>query len=135
MHPAGADRPVPPPPAPSRPDDHVDGLSRRVPGTAFSPGADDVPVPNASGPDDPTVAPDPSADPVASTPGLTHRSPGHHLSHKPPEPAPPSLDGEPRPRPERVHDLLARHLRGIREGRTGAPPEGDDNQAQTEEHR
>ena len=45
------------------------------------------------------------------------RSPGRHLSHQPaPQPAP-GAERDDRPRPERVHDLLTRHLRGIRDGR------------------
>jgi len=57
--------------------------------------------------------------PPTSGSSLKQRTPGQHLSHKPAPASAPRLDGEPRPRPERVHDLLSRHLRGIREGRTG----------------
>jgi len=46
---------------------------------------------------------------------LVARVPGQNLSH---QPAPPPAPGEARPRPERVHDLLTRHSRGVREGRT-----------------
>ncbi|HEY6316306.1 MAG TPA: ATP-binding protein [Acidimicrobiia bacterium] len=46
--------------------------------------------------------------------GLTTRVPGTHLSHRP-SPTRPS-GGEARPRPERVHDLLTRHSRGVHEG-------------------
>ncbi len=45
---------------------------------------------------------------------LAARVPGTHLSHRPsPTPA---NGGEARPRPERVHDLLTRHARGVHEG-------------------
>jgi hypothetical protein len=58
----------------------------------------------------------PGATPLGSDGrGLPQRSPGDHLSHRPDDVAPPS--GDSRPRPERVHDLLTRHLRGIRDGR------------------
>jgi len=46
---------------------------------------------------------------------LTARVPGTHLTHRPGETASP-VDGEVRPRPERVHDLLSRHERGKRDG-------------------
>ena len=55
-----------------------------------------------------------------ATPGtLPRRTPGNHLSHQPAagDPVPGEYDA--RPRPERVHDLLTRHLRGIRDGRDG----------------
>ncbi|HWW44468.1 MAG TPA: ATP-binding protein, partial [Acidimicrobiia bacterium] len=45
---------------------------------------------------------------------LATRVPGTHLSHHP-APTRPSA-GDARPRPERVHDLLTRHSRGVREG-------------------
>src|SRR5581483_4515307 len=80
-------------------------LSRRVPGAAFAAETESAPPPPDGG---------------VHGPSLAKRSPGAHLSHKPVPPSPPRLDGEPRPRPERVHDLLARHLRCIREGRTGS---------------
>jgi signal transduction histidine kinase len=54
--------------------------------------------------------------------GLTARIPGTHLSHRPPPDGPPPA--EPRPRPERVQDLLTRHARGVREGEN--PPPRDD---------
>ena len=47
---------------------------------------------------------------------LPTRSPGRHLSHQPSAAATPG-ERDARPRPERVHDLLTRHLRGIRDGR------------------
>jgi signal transduction histidine kinase len=50
--------------------------------------------------------------------GLTARVPGTHLTHRPPDPAPPGADV--RPRPDRVHDLLSRHERGKRDGREEA---------------
>ena len=45
---------------------------------------------------------------------LATRVPGTHLSHRPA--AARSDAGEARPRPERVHDLLTRHARGVRDG-------------------
>jgi hypothetical protein len=48
---------------------------------------------------------------------LPQRSPGRHLSHQPAAPPGPTAERDARPRPERVHDLLTRHLRGIRDGR------------------
>jgi hypothetical protein len=48
---------------------------------------------------------------------LPKRSPGRHLSHQPAPPPVPGAERDNRPRPERVHDLLTRHLRGIRDGR------------------
>jgi hypothetical protein len=56
------------------------------------------------------------ADPGGST--LPQRDPGNHLSHRPDVSAPVPGEYDARPRPERVHDLLTRHLRGIRDGRT-----------------
>ena len=47
---------------------------------------------------------------------LATRVPGQNLSHRPTPPGPPN--GETRPRPERVHDLLTRHSRGVQEGRS-----------------
>ncbi len=46
---------------------------------------------------------------------LIARVPGANLSHRPAPPGPPTEQG--RPRPERVHDLLTRHARGVRDGR------------------
>ena len=46
---------------------------------------------------------------------LVTRVPGRNLSHRPPPAGPPT--GETRPRPERVHDLLTRHSRGVQDGR------------------
>jgi signal transduction histidine kinase len=105
-------------------------LSRRVPGAAFSPpsaganagadnGAGGTRTPGANGGAGGGAPAEPSVPADGPAPSLAHRTPGKHLSHKPAPPTSPRLDGEPRPRPERVHDLLARHLRGIREGRTG----------------
>ena len=54
-------------------------------------------------------------DPARST--LPQRDPGNHLSHRPDGNAPAPGEYDARPRPERVHDLLTRHLRGIRDGR------------------
>jgi signal transduction histidine kinase len=118
--PSGAG-PVSAPPSATAPEAPVaDGppLSRRVPGAAFTPQPEG---PAAAQPSDPT--PPPANGDRASS--LAHRTPGAHLSHKPAPPAAPQVTSEPRPRPERVHDLLSRHLRGIREGRTGVAP-GDD---------
>jgi hypothetical protein len=77
------------------------------------PGSSAPPAPPGPGREDPLprrvgrgAAPD--ADPLVA------RVPGTHLSHRPAPPPPP---GEARPRPERVHDLLTRHARGVREGR------------------
>jgi signal transduction histidine kinase len=46
---------------------------------------------------------------------LIARVPGTNLSHRPAPPGQPT--DKPRPRPERVHDLLTRHARGVRDGR------------------
>jgi hypothetical protein len=46
---------------------------------------------------------------------LVTRVPGQNLSHRPEPDGPPT--GETRPRPERVHDLLTRHTRGVQDGR------------------
>lgn len=51
------------------------------------------------------------------TSSLPTRSPGRHLSHQPVGAPTPGVERDARPRPERVHDLLTRHLRGIRDGR------------------
>src|SRR4029079_1366193 len=60
----------------------------------------------------PKLAPD-----ARAAPSLTMRSRARPLSHQP-APAPvPGAERDNRPRPERVHDLLTRHLRGIRDGR------------------
>jgi hypothetical protein len=48
---------------------------------------------------------------------LPQRTPGSNLSHEPVSQAPTPGQYDARPRPERVHDLLTRHLRGIRDGR------------------
>lgn len=71
-----------------------DGLPRRVPGTSPL-GAD------------------------ADHDTLPRRTPGRHLSHRPAGPSVPKAEAGSRPRPERVHDLLTRHLEGIRDGRGG----------------
>jgi signal transduction histidine kinase len=47
--------------------------------------------------------------------GLAARVPGTNLTHRPSPTAPP-VEGELRPRPERVQDLLSRHERGKRDG-------------------
>ena len=69
----------------------------------------------------------------SGSPALPQRTPGSNLSHDPVSqpPAPGQYDA--RPRPERVHDLLTRHLRGIRDGRedgvtgvVGDPTDGED---------
>jgi hypothetical protein len=106
-------------------------LSRRVPGAAFAAPAAGANAgagagseagrartPGGNGGAGGGAPAEPSAPADGPAPSLAHRTPGKHLSHKPAPPTSPRLDGEPRPRPERVHDLLARHLRGIREGRT-----------------
>lgn len=63
----------------------------------------------------------PGATPLgADDPGratLPRRDPGNHLSHRPDGSPPVAGEHDARPRPERVHDLLTRHLRGIRDGR------------------
>jgi len=62
----------------------------------------------------------PGQSPLANDPGrstLPQRDPGNHLSHQPGGSARPPGEYDARPRPERVHDLLTRHLRGIRDGR------------------
>jgi methyl-accepting chemotaxis protein len=62
----------------------------------------------------------PGASPLGvdgETSTLPTRSPGRHLSHQP-VPAAAGTERDARPRPERVHDLLTRHLRGIRDGRS-----------------
>jgi hypothetical protein len=46
--------------------------------------------------------------------GLTARVPGANLTHVPSEG--PAMNGDVRPRPERVHDLLSRHERGKQAG-------------------
>lgn len=61
-----------------------------------------VPAPSGSSSEDPT-----------SHPGLVARVPGKNLTHQPVTPG--SSAGSSRPRPEHVHDLLSRHLRGIRD--------------------
>jgi len=65
---------------------------------------------------------------------LPKRSPGRHLSHQPAPPPAPGAERDNRPRPERVHDLLTRHLRGIRDGRgddftTRVPADHADSEA------
>jgi len=69
----------------------------------------------------------PAATPLGADPGrstLPQRDPGNHLSHRPDVSAPVPGQYDARPRPERVHDLLTRHLRGIRDGRTEDPSAG-----------
>jgi hypothetical protein len=56
----------------------------------------------------------------SGAPALPQRTPGSNLSHEPVIQAPSPGEYDARPRPERVHDLLTRHLRGIRDGREGA---------------
>jgi hypothetical protein len=60
---------------------------------------------------------DPAASPGPGNPSLPQRTPGNHLSHQPASQPPTPGEYDARPRPERVHDLLTRHLRGIRDGR------------------
>jgi HAMP domain-containing protein len=81
-------------------------------------------LPLEGGPDLPRRTP--GASPLGGDSGgaLPTRSPGRHLSHHPAQPPEPGGERDARPRPERVHDLLTRHLRGIRDGR------GDDLVAQ-----
>jgi hypothetical protein len=62
----------------------------------------------------------PGASPLGAdgeTSTLPTRSPGRHLSHQPAQAPAAGAERDARPRPERVHDLLTRHLRGIRDGR------------------
>ena len=62
----------------------------------------------------------PGASPLGvdgETSTLPTRSPGRHLSHQPVSAPASGGERDTRPRPERVHDLLTRHLRGIRDGR------------------
>jgi hypothetical protein len=62
----------------------------------------------------------PGASPLGvdgETSSLPMRSPGQHLSHQPAQAPAAGAERDARPRPERVHDLLTRHLRGIRDGR------------------
>ena len=99
-------------------------LSRRVPGAAFSAPSEARTTADAS---NAASAAAPQPDGTTTGPSLAHRTPGAHLSHKPAPPSPARADGEPRPRPERVHDLLSRHLRGIREGRSGAAQADQDH--------
>lgn len=77
-------------------------------------------APQASEPDGPALPRrDPGSSPLGRDAGrdpLPQRSPGNHLSHRP-EATPRPGEHDVRPRPERVHDLLTRHLRGIRDGR------------------
>ncbi len=55
--------------------------------------------------------------PASGAPALPQRTPGTNLSHEPVAQPPAPGEYDARPRPERVHDLLTRHLRGIRDGR------------------
>src|SRR6185436_14940044 len=80
----------------------------------------------------------PGASPLGADGGdassLPKRSPGRHLSHQPAPPPVPGAERDNRPRPERVHDLLTRHLRGIRDGRgddftTRVPADHADSEA------
>ena len=101
-------------------------LSRRVPGAAFS-GTPDAGASGQRPSRRPKLRRPPSSRRPTDRRPTDHRRRGRRSTADAgpapvPQAAPPSaprLDGEPRPRPERVHDLLARHLRGIREGRTG----------------
>jgi hypothetical protein len=47
--------------------------------------------------------------------GLASRVPGANLTHRPNPAEPPR--SAPRPRPERVQEMLTRHQRGVKEGR------------------
>ena len=131
--PPGPDRaaPAPPPDGGGFVLEAVGGPTRPTPSTADVPTA---PVPVTVGPADGPLVVDPSvAAPTGTTADgedalprrvvrraspdadpLVARVPGTHLSHRP---APPPRAGGARPRPERVHDLLTRHGRGVREGR------------------
>jgi HAMP domain-containing protein/anti-sigma regulatory factor (Ser/Thr protein kinase) len=107
---------------------------------AFDPVAPVAPVPPAAtpvGPDPARAAFDPDQPglsrrapggaPLGTDPGrqsLPQRDPGNHLSHRPDPTAPVPGEYDARPRPERVHDLLTRHLRGIRDGRSEDPGAG-----------
>ena len=91
--------PVPPDPARAGFDADASGLPRRT-----------------------SNATPPGTDPGRKT--LPQRDPGSHLSHRPDATAPAPGEYDARPRPERVHDLLTRHLRGIRDGRNEDPGAG-----------
>jgi hypothetical protein len=102
--PPAFDPEAPAPPAATPAEPYLGGVGQAL----FDGGDDDLPrrVPGAS-----PLGSD------ADASGLPTRSPGRHLSHQP-VPAPvPGAERDARPRPERVHDLLTRHLRGIRDGR------------------
>jgi hypothetical protein len=102
--PPAFDPAAPEPPAATPAEPYATGLGQAL----FDGGDDDLPrrIPGAS--------------PLGSegeTSALPTRSPGRHLSHQPVPPPGPGTERDARPRPERVHDLLTRHLRGIRDGR------------------
>jgi HAMP domain-containing protein len=102
--PPAFDPEAPEPPAATPAEPYPNGLGQAL----FDGGDDDLPrrVPGAS-----PLGSD------ADTSGLPVRSPGRHLSHQPAAAPAPGSERDARPRPERVHDLLTRHLRGIRDGR------------------
>jgi hypothetical protein len=102
--PPAFDPEAPEPPAATPAEPYPNGLGAAL----FDGGDDDLPrrVPGAS-----PLGSD------ADTSSLPVRSPGRHLSHQPVAAPAPGAERDARPRPERVHDLLTRHLRGIRDGR------------------
>ena len=141
--PSTVDQPTPTTrPAPTPPDDEAPPVVLEPVPTPPRPAPADAPAP--VGVDEAPIsfhAPDPAREPAAvpdapvgaapddglprrAVRSVPHRSgddlaariPGTHLSHRPTPTAP--TGGEPRPRPERVHDLLTRHARGVREGQT-----------------
>jgi HAMP domain-containing protein len=57
--------------------------------------------------------------------GLAARVPGANLTHQPSEPSSSNGNGA-RPRPERVREMLARHERGVQEGRDSSDRRGDE---------
>jgi len=95
---------APEPPAATPAEPYPNGLGQAL----FDGGDDDLPrrIPGAS-----------PLGTEGETSTLPTRSPGRHLSHQPAAPPAPGAERDARPRPERVHDLLTRHLRGIRDGR------------------
>jgi hypothetical protein len=102
--PPAFDPAAPEPPAATPAEPYPNGLGQAL----FDGGDDDLPrrVPGAS-----PLGSD------ADASNLPVRSPGRHLSHQPATGPAPGAERDARPRPERVHDLLTRHLRGIRDGR------------------
>jgi hypothetical protein len=112
----------------------------------------DAAVPPAATPVDPFSVPDAPSDPFDATPsglprrgpnaaatrmavseGLPHRDPGSNLSAPPDAPASGNGPGG-RRRPERVHDLLTQHLRGIRDGRGQSDAPASPDRVDAEEH-